>query len=218
MPTPVVSRCVAVVLLLASSSAVAQKVGEKFGDECRTHASASLTDCVCLEREAAQLQARDRTQSFEVVFDRAAAACPSRSVTTAGPNDPRYRHHSFEQRQAIRRIALEFTAALDSESAEQIIARLEATPTTARVLQMMPAMRAQHDERIRGLLERRAARGAQTNRRVVTISTDSAIVQARASVPVPGVPGESAYVTQEVVQISFSDAGMPKFGGYDYGF
>lgn len=187
------------------------------GEDCRRNGPTVL-DCVCVEKEAARLLQAAPRSPLDEVADRAALACPSHIVKRQAPDDPRYRQPTLEQRVVLRRIALEFTALLDAGRNDDALARLVATPTVKTLIERMPGMREQFELRMRDLFARRAARGSQSDRRVVLIGPNHVIVEARATVPQPGVVGPSALTTQDVVKIEWSATGAPELGGYDFGY
>jgi hypothetical protein len=186
-------------------------------ETCSQYAAARLLDCPCVEKEAARLIGVDKASPSEVVFDRAAAACPSAFVkANAVTGDLRFRHHSFEERQAIRRMALEFVAALDASSADDAVDRIMGTPWTAALLNRMPTARPQMEQRVREVLARRAARGKLTDRRVDMIGAMQVQLTARAEQALPGIEGEGAYAAVEVIKIEWSANGDPEVAEYDF--
>lgn len=219
---PVVVRVVAAVVAIAApilgvAAAPTTQSVKQHVETCSQYAAARLLDCPCVEKEAARLLGADKASSSEVVFDRAAAACPSAVVKANGfTGDLRFRHHSFEERQAIRRMALEFVAALDARSTDDSVARIMGTPWTAALLSQMPAARPQMEQRVRDVLARRAGRGALTDRRVAMIGALHVQVTARAERPLPGIEGEGAYAAVEIVKINWSANGEPEVAEYDF--
>jgi hypothetical protein len=186
-------------------------------DTCSRYAAARLLDCPCVEKEAARLIGANPASPSEVVFDRAAAACPSAVVKANGiTGDLRFRHHSFEERQAIRRMVLEFVAALDAGSTDDAVARIMGTPWTAALLNRMPTARPQMEQRVRDVLARRAARGTLTDRRIDMIGAMHVQLTARAERPLPGIEGDGAYAAVEIVKIDWSANGEPEIAEYDF--
>jgi hypothetical protein len=186
-------------------------------DTCSHYAAARLLDCACVEKEATRLIGAHTASPSEVVFDRAAAACPSAVVKANGiTGDLRFRHHTFEERQAIRRIVLEFVAALDAGSTDDAVARIIGTPWTAALLNRMPAVRPQMEQRVRDVLARRAARGTLTDRRIGMIGAMHVQLTARAERPLPGIEGDGAYAAVEIVKIEWSANSEPEIAEYDF--
>ena len=214
-----IAAVVAIALPLASfATAPAARSVKQHVDDCGRHGAPRLLDCPCVEKEAARLIGADKAAPSDVVFDRAAAACPSAVVKAngLGAGDLRFRHHTFEERQAIRRIVLELVAALDAGSENDAVARIMGTPWTAALLNRMPAARPQFEQRVREMLARRAARGKLTDRRVGIIGAMHVEVEARAERPQPGVAGDAAYAAVEIVKITWSANGEPEFAEYDF--
>lgn len=203
---------------LSFAGAPTERSAKQHAEACSRYAAARLLDCPCVEKEAARLIGADKAAPSEVVFDRAAASCPSAVVTAngLGVGDLRFRHHTFEERQAIRRIVLELVAALDADSADDAVARIMGTPWTAALLNRMPSARPQVEQRVREMLARRAARGKLTDRRVGIIGALHVEVEARAERPQPGVAGDAAYAAVEIVKITWSANGEPEFAEYDF--
>lgn len=220
MATRLIGLLTLIAMSFAMGSVAAQQSAGSAGEyaqDCRRNGSDWLLDCQCVGSQYDRMLASSPGLQPDVIFDRAAAACPSARVK-ANPGDPRYRHHTFEERQAIRRIALDFAQQLDGGRTDEVIALLAATPQTAQMLQAMPGFREQFEQRMREVLARRAARGKLSQRRVVAIGADHAIVQARAEVAAPGIDGPDAHVMQEVIKIAWSASGEVELSGYDFGY
>ena len=219
----IVIRVVAATVAIAASimsvaAAPTTQSVKQHVEACSRYAAARLLDCPCVEKEAARLIGADKAAPSEVLFDRAAASCPSAVVKAngLGVGDLRFRHHTFEERQAIRRIVLELVATLDADSADDAVARIMGTPWTAALLNRMPSARPQVEQRVREMLARRAARGKLTDRRVGIIGALHVEVEARAERPQPGVAGDAAYAAVEIVKITWSANGEPEFAEYDF--
>lgn len=214
----VVATLVAIALPLAvfAAAPAAPKVNQHVAD-CGRYSGSRLLDCQCVEKETARLSIAEKSAPSDVVFDRAAAACPSTSVKSA-QDDPRYRHHTFEERRAIRKLALDYIAELSASSETDTVVRILSTPRFAAMLTTMPTMRAPFEQRVRDVLARRAARGKLTNHRVAVIGTDYVTLDARSDTRVPGVEGDGAYAALEIVKFSWSANGAPELADYDFGY
>lgn len=215
-----VALLLAVALPLAGlAAAPPTRTVKQHVEDCSANGAALLLDCKCVEKETTRLIAADKSAPWDVVFDRAAVACPSARVKAdTATGELRYPQHTFEQRQALRRLALEFVAALDAGSEDDSVARIMATPKMTAAANQMPLYRPQIEQRVRELLARRAARGKLTEHRVSKIGPNYVLVDARAERPVPGVPGEAAHAAQDVVKFAWSASGKPEVADYDFGY
>ncbi len=214
---PVVATLVAMAISITGFAAnPAAPPAKQYVADCGRYSGTSLLDCSCVEREAPRLIAENKGAPADVIFDRAATACPSRTAKELSGIDPRYRNHTFDERRELRKFALDFVAELDAMDENAAVARIVATPWNSDLLSRMPMHKAQFEQNVRGVLARRAARGKLTNRRVVVIGTNYVLVDARAEKPIPNVPPEAAYEAAEVVKFTWSASGKPELAEYDF--
>lgn len=213
-----IAAAVVFALPLPSTAAVpTTRTVKQHVEDCTRNGALMLLDCQCVEKEATRLIGADKSAPWDVVYDRAAAACPS-ARAKAQIGDPRYRQFTFEERQAIRKVALDFVAILNAGDDNASFARLMATPRLIDAVSRMPFMRPQIEERVRGELARRAARGKWTDHRISMIGPDYVLVDARAETRTPGVEGDAAHAAQEVVKFEMSASGAPVLVDYSYGY
>jgi hypothetical protein len=214
---PVVATIIAMALSLTGfAAAPVAPPANQFVADCGRYSGSSLLDCPCVVREAARLAAEDKRAPADVIFDRAATACPSKTVKANDGMDPRYRHHTFEERRALREFALDFVGELDAMDENDAVARIVSTPWNSALLSRMPTARTQFEQRVREVLASRAASGKLTNRRVGAIGTNFVTVEARAEKPAPNIPVEAAYSAVEIVKFTWSASGKPELAEYDF--